>query len=454
MKARFLFFGVLVLGAALSWSEVTGDLGATIKNSTGVESTGTAGLAQSDRVTAWLKVEGPRTTLLLRGLYSLSVSEGAFSHLVDVERLSLTTTVPSDGKPLSRFELSLGRRAVEDHTGLVVNQALDGFGLSMSYPVATVSASIGTTFLPNKASFPVVLSRADAADFTNPDVFFGSPRLVGLLEVVFPSVLRQRVTLSLAMQEDLRELLYGGVDIIAERTSTQDPSRGGLVDTQYESLGIRGNITGGLFYNGFFTLNTGRTLSYVTEGTAQGSYRYTAILAGAGGLGLTLYAEKVLGSVAGLRFVLSTGDGWAERTSVNEGSLSATPGLFLPVTGRPLSGVFAPTLGNIALVEASYSIRPFAATGSDLLGMLQIGATGLAFIRPVAGPVSVTLPNAASTSAYLGSEIDLSVAFRPFSDLGFDVSGGLFLPNSAAGGPFEGGSVPWWRVDVSASLSL
>ena len=89
MKARFLFFGVLVLGAALSWSEVTGDLGATIKNSTGVESTGTAGLAQSDRVTAWLKVEGPRTTLLLRGLYSLSVSEGAFSHLVDVERLRM-----------------------------------------------------------------------------------------------------------------------------------------------------------------------------------------------------------------------------------------------------------------------------------------------------------------------------------------------------------------------------
>ena len=259
-------------------------------------------------------------------------------------------------------------------------------------------------------------------------------------------------TLHTMFEQQYTELALA-VDLIAERTSTQDPSRGGLVDTQYESLGLRGNITGDLFYNGFFALNTGRTLSYVSEGTAQGSYRYTPILAGAGGLGLTLYAEKVLGSVAGLRVLLSSGDSWVERTSVNEGSLSATPGLFLPVTGRPQSAVFAPTLGNIAFVEASYSIRPFAAAGSDLLAMLQIGATGLVFIRPVAGPVSVTLPNAASTSAYLGSEFDLSVAFRPFSDLGFNVSAGLFLPNSVAGGPFEGG-LPWWRVDVSASLSL
>lgn len=462
MKAKLLFVGVLALVAALSWSEATADFGGTIRNSTGVESTGSAGLAQSDRVTAWLRVQGPRTTFLLRGLYSFSVSEGEVSHLADVDRLSLTTAVAGDGKPLSRFEVSMGRRPVTDHTGLVVNQYLDGLDLSMSYPAATVSVSLGSTLLPNKASAPVVLSRADAVDFANADVFLGSPRLVGLLEIVFPSVLRQRVTVSLAMQEDLRALLLGGgatgpfadrAGIIDEGTTVQDPSRGGLVDTQYAGLGIRGNITGGLFYNGFFTINTGRTLSYVTGDSAQGSYEYTPVLASAGGVGLTLYAEKVLGSVAGLRFMLSTGDSWAERTSANEGSLSATPGLFLPVTGRPLSAVFAPTLGNIAFVEASYSIRPLAAAGSELLANLQFGLTGLVFIRPVAGPISVTLPNTASTSAYLGSEFDLSVAFRPFSDLAVEASGGLFLPNSAAGGPFAGSS-PWWRMDVAASLSL
>lgn len=451
--ARRAFGAVAFLLASAAWSEVTVDFGGTLKNTTGMESAGTAGLLQSDRVTAWLGVEGRQTSFLLRGLYSLSYSGGEFSHYLDLDRLSLTTTVIGDGAPLSRFELSLGRRLVADHTGLVLEQNLDGIGITVSYPVATVSASLGTTFLPSRAAAPVVLSRADAADYAASGRLMGSPRAVGLIELTFPSVLRQRLTLSLAAQEDLRGLLVAAGlrdALLEEGTTVFDPSRGGLVDTQYASLGIRGNIAGGLFYDAFFTLNTGRTLSYVTpQGSSQARYLYTPMVAALGGARLTLYAEKALGSVAGLRFVLSSGDTWEERTSLIEGSLSPSPGLFLPVTAKPLSVVFAPTLGNLSFLEASYSIRPFTGRGSEALAKLQFGLSGLLFLRLVDGPISAAISDSSPT-VYVGTEADLAVAFRPFSDLALEATGGVFLPSAELFTP----AAPRWRAALAVSLSL
>jgi len=61
----------------------------------------------------------------------------------------------------------------------------------------------------------------------------------------------------------------------------------------------------------------------------------------------------------------------------------------------------------------------------------------------------VTLAEA-SSSAYLGTEADLSVAFRPFSDLAIEASGGVFLPNAALFAVADA----WWRGVVTVSLSF
>jgi hypothetical protein len=460
-------FLLAVLAGAPVWSDVTPDFGLSIRNVTGVESAD--GFAQRDRVSLWFLAQGPRTKFEVSGVYDLTIQGPTVTHLADVERLLLTTTVPGDGQPLSRFGFSLGRQIVTDHTGLVVNQALDGLGLTVGYPFATVSAAVGTTFLPNKGSGPVLLSRGDAADFTNTSVLLGSPRIVGLVELVFPNVFRQRVTLSFAMQEDFRGILSGGplasqfanrAAIIEEGTTAQDPSLGGLVDTQYTSLGLRGNLVGGLFYNAFATLNTGRTLSYLAQAEgeeASGVYMYEPIYAVLGGAGVTYFAEQLLGSVAGLRFVLSTGDAWDERTGFVESSTTATPNLYVPVTAVPISPVLRATLGNIAFTEASYTLRPFTGIGIAPLENMQIGLTGLLFFRPAVGPVSVPVSaDAAAVSPYLGAEIDLRVGYRPLSDIGVDLTAGLFLPNSGDSGVFATESLraPRWRIEATLSLSL
>jgi hypothetical protein len=230
------------------------------------------------------------------------------------------------------------------------------------------------------------------------------------------------------------------------------------VDTQYIGFGLRGNITGGLFYNSFFTLTTGRTLSYLKEeGAVSGAYEYTPVLSGAGGLGLDFYLPQVLSSAAGLDFVLSTGDTWDDRASFYEDSISESPSLFIPVTAKPLTVVLAPTLGNIMVVGASYSLKPLSfMEGSVFADNVQTAIKFGVIARHKSGPVSVSVPNTDSDKNYLGSEVDISVSFRPFSDLGVSLTGGVFLPNASDGGPYDApnasGAVT--KAEISASFSF
>jgi hypothetical protein len=327
----------------------------------------------------------------------------------------------------------------------------------------SVKVSVGTSLLPNKNSEPLVISKSDVADLTSDDVFAGSPRAVGLLEVAFNDLFRQELTLSLGFQEDLRHLFENRDDsLVEDGQEILDPAGGGLVDTQYIGLGVRGNITGGLFYNTFFSLSTGRTLSYLTEtGAVSGSYEYTPILSGAGGFGLNLYLPKILSSAAGLNFLLSTGDAWDERSSFYEDSITGKPALFVPVTAKPLSFVLAPSLGNIVVVGGSYSLKPFSFLkgvpfGEGLQTAIRFGV----FSSYKNGPVSVSVPNTESEKKYLGSEVDLAVSFRPFSDLGVSLTGGIFMPNASADGPYDassaGGSASGTitKVEISASFSF
>jgi len=109
------------------------------------------------------------------------------------------------------------------------------------------------------------------------------------------------------------------------------------------------------------------------------------------------------------------------------------------------------------MAGASYSLKPLSWLEGFALGeALQTSIKYAAFFRYADGPVSVSLPNPASENNYIGSEVDLGIAFRPFSDLGVSLAGGIFLPNAAAGGPFDAqgatGVVTKWELSASFSF--
>ena len=440
-NAGFLII-VLLLSIQNGWSQSSVDFGGTITNRTGITQKGELSASQNNGIDLWFSVQGPALDFLVQGAYSYTYDKSAdptLLHLPDVQSLRLRGNIPTDNMGLSRFSFSMGRIPIQDFTKNVVSQMMDGFRLGFNYPNAAISTAFGTSILPNKKSGAIILSKADITDYNETSVLMGSPRVIGLLEAVFPSVLRQRLTLSGVIQEDLRPLFSNrSADLIPEGQTTVEPDVGGVVDTQYVGLGLKGNIVSSLFYDLYFTLGTGRSLSYITpEGSVSGAYEYTPILAAMGGAGVSLYLPKVLSTVANISFVLSTGDEWSERESYTESSVSSSSMLFLPITSKPLSIVFSPSLGNIMAASVSYSIRPFGFLRTSALGQLQTAAKALVFIRYAPGPLSVAVPNPDSTDAYLGSEIDLQISFRPFSDLGFSFAGGIFLPNAAADAPFE-----------------
>jgi hypothetical protein len=70
-----------------------------------------------------------------------------------------------------------------------------------------------------------------------------------------------------------------------------------------------------------------------------------------------------------------------------------------------------------------------AETGIRTVDKFQTSIDGLVFFRNTAGSISTGNTNPDSSDGYLGSEVDLTLSFRPFSDLGISLASGLFFPN-------------------------
>jgi YD repeat-containing protein len=461
-KLALLTMALIVFLGVFAFADGGVDFGGALSDRTGITLSDETSIGQSNGLSLWFTAQGQTLGFSARGGYTFVYNQEAnpiVQHLPDIHELKFFGNIPVSILGLSRFSFNMGRFRFADHTRYVIDQNLDGVQLGFFYPKMSVQASFGTSLLPNKGSNPLVISKIDAADLTDTAEFMGSPRAAGLVEVVFADVFQQELALSLGFQEDLRHLFTSRSDSLIEAgQETVKPAGGGLVDTQYMGLGVRGNIVGGLFYNTFFTLSTGRTLSYLVEtGSVSGSYAYTPILSGLGGVGLNLYMPHVMSSAAELKFLLSTGDSSDIRESFYEGSNGENPALFVPITTKPLSFVFAPSLGNLMVVELSYSLKPLSWLEGVTIGKhLQTAIKFASFLRYADGPVSVSVPNTESADAYLGSEAGLAVSFRPFSDLGISLTGGLFFPNEAAGGPYDapGASGAVTKVEISASFSF
>ena len=145
--------------------------------------------------------------------------------------------------------------------------------------------------------------------------------------------------------------------------------------------------------------------------------------------------EKVLYSKINAGFVLASGD--SDKISFYEGNTAGKSGMFLPISKSTAAQIFNPRLGNIAIATVSYSLKPLSFLSNDMLNNFQAILSGIMFFRTSQGPISEEGLAAASAEKYLGSEVDLSINFRPFSDLGIASSTGFFFPSVAFTSPFD-----------------
>ena len=370
------------------------------------------------------------TELFAQGSYTYTTENPYF---FDIDSLRI------ENRTSSFLQYTLGRFTLSDFSGYIFSHKLDGGFVSLNFPWGVVKAEAGYTGLLFHRSSSIKMSLADQAD-TDGLFDLASPRLVGGGGVLLPDLyLLQDVNIEGWVQFDLRPE--------NELTKENDPTpliinssiRGGKLDSQYFGVKVSGSVIPSLYQNSFVYLGTGRTLSYI-----GGKYTYKPILSFLGSVGLRYYMESFLHSRIGFQFLYSSGDS-DYSSSFLEGNTEGNGTNFIPISRKSLALVFSPQLGNIFFTSLSYSVKP------DVLKNFQFELKDVNYFRSTAGQISESGIDPSSSSLYLGTEVDGTVNYRPFSDLGLSLSSGVFIPNNGSGGAFLASQR---KVEVLARLGL
>jgi hypothetical protein len=351
-------------------------------------------------------------------------------YFFDLETLSLTGTFPGALGDNSLVTFQAGRFWFSEFSGYVLDHNADGLSLEMSYPGIIAMVSAGYTGLLFGESSSVILSKADSS---KDDVLFAPPRILEAGALLFPELFwGQDLVVSFLAQQDMRNQ----EELIAEGEETEIVGKGGRVHTQYYGLGMSGPISASVYQDVFFYLSTGSTLSYLADassGTGY-SYSYQPILSYLFGGGIRYFNEGALYSKIELNILFSSGD--ADYSFFLEGNTDGRAGNFTVISQPTFGLVFSPQLGNVFLAELSYSFKPFARSQYPRMQNLQTMVNAYGFFRSTAGVISEGGIDPSSDSLYLGTEVDAILNFRPFSDLGISLAGGIFFPNNGSGGAF------------------
>jgi len=383
-------------------------------------------------------------------VFAVDAEKFYFRNAIDFTAETEQRTVEQRGG-LIQLATRLGRFNLADPTGRIMSDTVDGANLRISGVSSEIEIGAGYTGLINKEFSQVGMSLQDSADAEDSDVYFAPPRLLGRGTVAFPELLAgQNLTVGFAFQQDLRD-----PDTVVQEGITQANTDevGGLIDTQYAVLKFDGPVpgVGSLFYALSYVLNTGRTIGLLPDADGgDEAFQYKPILGHLVDGTVQYFLPAFYSSSASLGVVYSSGD--SDYTSFTEGNSADNATMFTPVTPAGRGAVFGLQSGNSTVGEISYSMKPFS-TSEGILNSLQTRAVLYSFFRSAgSGAVSVSDVDATTDGAYLGSEVDLDIRWRPFSDLGLGLTTGFLLANEDV--LVEGSNSFDYRVRLSASLSF
>lgn len=444
----FRKFAVLLPAVALFAQPLYADFGATIDNSSSVTVEDETDAVQEDSLTLWVSaLLGPRLRFYASGRATVSTDEPNF--YADVERFTLSGDIPPSGPGVPQFTFDLGKFSQSDFSSVVLSQPLAGVRFGFAYPWTTLKLALGYTGLNNADASPLVLSRMDALDRAD-DAYFAAPRFIASAAWELPELfLRQTVTLSAIVQEDLRERFDS---VLEEGDDIYDPTGGGILNTQYAGFGLSGPLAPSLYYNLYAYLGTGRMLTFQDDdqsATGQ-AYLYEPVFSYLFGGSFRYYIPAFFKASAAAKFLYASGD--ADHIGYLEGNTKGDSTAFIPMADGPFGVAFTPKASNLMAAELSFSMKPLSASPDAFLGSLQTVAKVTPFFKVVEGVMSDASVDIAADAGYLGTEVDGIANLRPYSDLGFGFTLGVFIPN---GSMFvDGLDSPWFVGKLTFSFSF
>jgi hypothetical protein len=424
------------------------DLGGSLDSSVTGNSLFTPGvnLGQTDKVGLWLMQNfSDDVSISMKGNYKLAFSNlllPGFNPAIDIvnsgdlDSLVFYAAVPNAFGEKSRFKIWAGRTVFADFSGDILNHKLDGISTEFTFPGMGWKFGVGTSallFRHTSGLFGNSQDLGDVADWSkiqtgqatfDPAKILVAPKIVVVSGLSFPQLFgTQTLDIGLLGQVDLDPRLKAtGSAVSAVQSDDRVP-----VDTGYFGLGLGGKIAGPLYWNLSGWLELGYTLTAVNK-----VYQPTLILSNMDSLRFTLYLTSFAGTVIDLGGKFKLGD--ESTNGVFSDSNTGTDGLATSFSGISFTGgpqLFKSQLGNLIQADLGLSMKPFSAVPGAMQDF-QIELRGYSFMRPmINGPTFETLV-AKTTEFYLGTEADLSLSWRPLSDMGLSGGFGVLFANIAA----------------------
>ncbi|OGH59211.1 MAG: hypothetical protein A3G34_02710 [Candidatus Lindowbacteria bacterium RIFCSPLOWO2_12_FULL_62_27] len=201
------------------------------------------------------------------------------------------------------------------------------------------------------------------------------------------------------------------------------------LDSIYYGLGLSGNLTGRMSYWTQYIMESGKTYE-------SGTSRKINLDADALDAGLRYFFPTALAPTLYLEYAAGSGDGDAAvGTSTTNGSTAGKDERFISFGGLSLGYAMAPQLINLKVWKFGGSVKPFGWSRSRLWQELVVQPTYYTYSKDKAGTAALPVPVpdvvATNPSKKLGSELDLTVAWRLAGDLKYQFKWGRFLPGAA-----------------------
>ena len=337
--------------------------------------------------------------LYLSGGITAEYTDKTWYFMPELLRTELTLRAGENG------ELKLGRIQYTDPLGFVVNGLFDGASFSQNTKIGALGAGVWYTGLLYKKSAYITMTDdelvsyyegLDYSDFGN--TYFAPRRLLFALDWDNPYV---------AQMLRLKAALIGQFDLSGSKD---------LYHSQYLSLKASVPVSS-------FVFDLGGCLEL-----AESSDETKISLAGEFGIGWMLptpIRDRLM-----LTGRLSSG-------TVEDSSLAA----FVPITTVSQGDVLQAKLSGLSMIRLDYAARLHESFSFIIASSYFI----LSDLGTYKG-----LP-AGRDGHFLGNEFSGRIIWSPFSDLRFNLGGGVFLPSM---GNTESPDGFLWRVEMSAILTI
>jgi len=372
MTKRIILIATAIAFASLTYAV---DFGAELSNEGGVRKGEETDFLAEHSLALWLTtpIGSGGTTLSVEGraVAEKEATADEYELWADVNLFRFSMALNA------RFGLDAGRMPMNDVTGLVLAQPMDGAELHGTFEFGNLDASVGYTGFLNVRAVDVLMTADDAADDAEDGVYaLGAKRLVAKVSALFPE-------------------LFGSVDLAVEGIGQYD-LRGVIGEdgtqtahTGYVTASLSGELTDGLFWRVSATAEMG----VLDDGTDTYS-----ITSGVAVARLDYYRGAKLHVSADCLYSPGNDSTFTE---------------FVPISFRSAGNLYEPGYGNL--------IRPSLSAVYAFADTLNVDASCAAFLHPkkVAG----------ADGMYSATEISIGATALVFSDLRFRLSTDLLLPS-------------------------